>query len=218
MTVETEELRFNTGISAMMEFVNAVYKWPNRPRAALEPFVLLLSPYAPHVAEELWSRLGHSTSLAYAQWPAVDESLLVQVSAVVRGVHAAVPGPELCGADRALTGPLASARSAAAAAAAAAGHGDHGGAGERQGARDHPAGAGRLAGRRRGGGQSELTWIRSAWGWGAPGCTARQWAHAAVSGASPHSQAVPNVAKLMEGKAVKKVIFVKGKILNLVVA
>ena len=78
VTTETEEMRFNTALAAMMEFVNAVYKWPNRPRAALEPFILLLSPYAPHVAEELWSRLGHSGSLAYAPWPVCDESLLVQ--------------------------------------------------------------------------------------------------------------------------------------------
>lgn len=47
-------MRFNTGISAMMEFVNGATKWGGRPRAALEPFVLLLSPYAPHIAEELW--------------------------------------------------------------------------------------------------------------------------------------------------------------------
>jgi len=54
VTEETEAMRFNTGISAMMEFVNAATKWPDRPRAALEPFALLLSPYAPHLAEELW--------------------------------------------------------------------------------------------------------------------------------------------------------------------
>jgi len=42
VTIETEEMRFNTAIAGMMEFMNAVYKWPNRPRAALEPFVLLL--------------------------------------------------------------------------------------------------------------------------------------------------------------------------------
>ena len=49
-----------------------------RPRAALEPFLLLLSPYAPHLAEELWQRLGHSHSLAYEAWPSADEALLVQ--------------------------------------------------------------------------------------------------------------------------------------------
>ena len=47
-------MRFNTGIASMMEFVNGATKWENRPQAALEPFVLLLSPYAPHIAEELW--------------------------------------------------------------------------------------------------------------------------------------------------------------------
>lgn len=50
---------------------------PCRPRKAIEPFVLLLSPYAPHLAEELWSRMGHSSSLAYEPWPEADESLLV---------------------------------------------------------------------------------------------------------------------------------------------
>lgn len=55
----------------MMEFVNAAYKWNNQPKAIIEPFVLLLSPYAPHMAEELWSRLGHSNSLAYQSFPKV---------------------------------------------------------------------------------------------------------------------------------------------------
>ena len=54
VTDETSNMRFNTGISAMMEFINGAYKWDERPRAALEHFVLLLSPYAPHLAEEMW--------------------------------------------------------------------------------------------------------------------------------------------------------------------
>ena len=55
MTEETEALRFNTGIAAMMEFVNGAFKWGGLPpRAVLEPFVLLLAPYAPHLAEEMW--------------------------------------------------------------------------------------------------------------------------------------------------------------------
>jgi hypothetical protein len=79
-------MRFNTAIAAMMEFVNGVYKWDSRPRAALVPFVLLLAPYAPHVAEELWERLGGSSgggggssagSLTYESWPQHDEALLV---------------------------------------------------------------------------------------------------------------------------------------------
>ncbi len=51
VTEETEEMRFNTAIAAMMEFVNGAYKWQSRPRAALEPFILLLAPYAPHLGE-----------------------------------------------------------------------------------------------------------------------------------------------------------------------
>ena len=75
---DTEEMRFNTAISAMMEFVNAATKWDTCPRSVLEPFTLLLAPYAPHVAEELWSRLGHSESLTYATWPVYEERHLVQ--------------------------------------------------------------------------------------------------------------------------------------------
>ncbi len=54
VTEETSSMRFNTGIAAMMEFVNGAYKWEQRPRHALEQFVLLLAPYAPHLAEEMW--------------------------------------------------------------------------------------------------------------------------------------------------------------------
>ncbi|MDX1438847.1 MAG: class I tRNA ligase family protein, partial [Rubricoccaceae bacterium] len=77
VTEDIEGLRFNTAISAMMEFVNAAYKWDTVPRSVIEPFVLLLSPFAPHVAEELWSTLGHEQSLAYESWPEHDETLLV---------------------------------------------------------------------------------------------------------------------------------------------
>ena len=73
-------MRFNTAISAMMEFVNAATKWDTCPRAVLEPFTLLLAPYAPHIAEELWSRLGHTESLTYAPWPIFDEQYMVQSS------------------------------------------------------------------------------------------------------------------------------------------
>ncbi|XP_028125307.1 leucine--tRNA ligase, chloroplastic/mitochondrial-like [Camellia sinensis] len=72
VTEEIEGTRFNTGISAMMEFINAAYKWDKLLRSAIESFVLLLSPYAPHIAEELWSRLGHSNSLAYEPFPKAD--------------------------------------------------------------------------------------------------------------------------------------------------
>ena len=78
VTQDIEALRMNTAIAALMEFVNAAYKWDAVPRAVAEPFVLMLSPFAPHLAEALWERLGHRQSLAYEAWPAVDESCLVE--------------------------------------------------------------------------------------------------------------------------------------------
>jgi leucyl-tRNA synthetase len=73
---DTEALAFNTAISQMMIFVNEVTAQEKRSRTLLEPFVLLLAPYAPHLAEELWERLGHKESLAYEPWPKYDETLL----------------------------------------------------------------------------------------------------------------------------------------------
>jgi leucyl-tRNA synthetase len=75
VTEDTEGMRFNTAISAMMEFSNHVTKLEVRPRGVLEPFVLLLAPYAPHAAEELWRALGHTTTLAYEPWPRYDPAL-----------------------------------------------------------------------------------------------------------------------------------------------
>jgi leucyl-tRNA synthetase len=72
------KLSFNTAIARMMEFTNFFTKQERRSRAVLEPFVLLLSPFAPHAAEELWQLLGHETTLAYEPWPVCDESLLVE--------------------------------------------------------------------------------------------------------------------------------------------
>lgn len=73
-----EHMRFNTGISQMMVFINACYKEESLPRGAMEGFVKMLSPLAPHVAEELWSMLGHTASITFEQWPAYDESYLVE--------------------------------------------------------------------------------------------------------------------------------------------
>jgi len=80
ITADTEDMRFNTAISGMMEFINAATKWPNKPRGALEPFILALAPYSPHVAEELWARAGHSSTLAYEPWPTYNEALLVETT------------------------------------------------------------------------------------------------------------------------------------------
>jgi len=93
VTEDVESLDFNTAIAAMMEFVNAANKWDALPRGIAEPFVLLLSPFAPHLSEELWTRLGHGGSLAYEDWPEYEEALLqrevvemaVQVDGTVRG-------------------------------------------------------------------------------------------------------------------------------------
>ena len=68
-------LSFNTAIARMMEFVNFFTKQKQLPRAVVEPFVLLLSPFAPHVAEEIWSTLGHEGTLAYEPWPEFDPAL-----------------------------------------------------------------------------------------------------------------------------------------------
>jgi leucyl-tRNA synthetase len=75
VTEDTEHLHFNTAISAMMEFSNHLTKLESRPRAALETLVLLLSPYAPHICEELWRLLGHPETLAYEPWPQFDPAL-----------------------------------------------------------------------------------------------------------------------------------------------
>ena len=78
VTNDIEQLSFNTAISRMMEFLNFFSAQEPRPRAAMEPFVLLLSPFAPHLAEELWELLGHTGTLAYAPWPTFDPAILVE--------------------------------------------------------------------------------------------------------------------------------------------
>jgi len=75
---DIESLRFNTAISQMMIFVNELTKVDVRPRQILEPFVLVLAPFAPHLAEELWEMLGHQHSLAYEPFPLYDEAKLQQ--------------------------------------------------------------------------------------------------------------------------------------------
>ena len=93
VTDDIEKLSFNTAISRMMEFTNAITQCDVRPRSVIEPFVLLLSPFAPHLAEELWSVLGRDETLAYEPWPEYDESRIaedtveipVQVNGKMRG-------------------------------------------------------------------------------------------------------------------------------------
>jgi leucyl-tRNA synthetase len=78
VTHDIENLQFNTGIARMMEFVNDANKADIINRDWAEKFVLILSPFAPHIGEELWQRLGHDGTLSYHAWPSHDESLLVE--------------------------------------------------------------------------------------------------------------------------------------------
>jgi leucyl-tRNA synthetase len=87
VTGELDGMRFNTAISAMMVFVNDAITWETKPVSVLREFLILLAPFAPHIAEELWEKLNiqHSTSntqhpisLTYTVWPKFDPALLVE--------------------------------------------------------------------------------------------------------------------------------------------
>lgn len=93
VTNDFESLNFNTAISQMMIFVNAVYKEEVYPKEYALGFIKLLNPIAPHIAEELWQRLGHDYTIAYEPWPTYDEDktkedtyeMVVQINGKVRG-------------------------------------------------------------------------------------------------------------------------------------
>ncbi len=78
VTEDIARLSFNTAIARMMEFTNFFTKQDRRPRAVLEPFLLVLSPFAPHLAEELWQSLGHAETLAHEPWPTWDDAMLAE--------------------------------------------------------------------------------------------------------------------------------------------
>lgn len=80
VTNDYENMFFNTAISQMMIFVNSATKEDILPKKYAEGFVKLLSPVAPHIAEELWNRLGHNDTITYETWPTYDESKLVDES------------------------------------------------------------------------------------------------------------------------------------------
>ncbi|MBO4341541.1 MAG: class I tRNA ligase family protein, partial [Clostridia bacterium] len=92
VTKDFETLAFNTAISQMMIFVNAVYKAGSCPKDFAEGLIKLLSPICPHICEEIWQILGHDNTIAYESWPTYDESkcvddeveIAVQVNGKVR--------------------------------------------------------------------------------------------------------------------------------------
>ncbi|GLY01874.1 leucine--tRNA ligase [Actinoplanes sp. NBRC 101535] len=90
---DMDELRFNTAIAKLIELTNTLTPLSTVSREAIEPLVLMMSPFAPHMAEELWGKLGHEGTLAYADFPVADPAQLVadaitypvQVNGKVRG-------------------------------------------------------------------------------------------------------------------------------------
>ncbi len=100
VSADLDQLSFNTAISRLMIFVNAFLNDEPRQKHAMEKFVLLLSPFAPHIAEELWEKLGHESSLAFAPWPVYDAEkaraeeveIVVQVNGKVRSKFTAAAG------------------------------------------------------------------------------------------------------------------------------
>ena len=80
MTHDFESLSFNTAIARLMEFTNFFIKETLHPKVAMEQFVLLLAPMAPHLSEELWHLLGHDQSLTDAAWPEYDETKIAEAT------------------------------------------------------------------------------------------------------------------------------------------
>ena len=100
VTQDTASLNFNTAISQMMIFMNEITKLDSIPRAMWSDFVKALSPYAPHLGEELWQKLGNKTSIAYEPWPTVNDefalddekTIVVMVNGKLRGKFKAKAG------------------------------------------------------------------------------------------------------------------------------
>jgi leucyl-tRNA synthetase len=75
VTEDLDTFGFNTAISQMMIFVNHLTQYNVRPQSVLEQFLLILAPFAPHICEELWARLGHTKTLSYEPWPKFNDEL-----------------------------------------------------------------------------------------------------------------------------------------------
>ena len=100
VTDDTASLNFNTAISQMMIFINEISKLPEVPKAMWSDFVKVLSPYAPHLGEELWEKLGNKETIAYVAWPKINEdfakddvkTIVVMVNGKKRDTFEAAPG------------------------------------------------------------------------------------------------------------------------------
>lgn len=100
VTEDTDSLNFNTAISQMMIFINKLSSFDSVPKAMWSDFVKLLSPYAPHLGEELWEKLGHNGTIAYESWPVFSEdfakddtkTIVVMVNGKKRDTFDAAPG------------------------------------------------------------------------------------------------------------------------------
>ena len=119
VTEDFEKLAFNTAISQMMIFVNAVYKEGKCPKAYAEGLIKMLSCIAPHICEEMWSLLGHNDTIAYESWPTYDESKTaddsVEVALQINGkLKGTIMLPVNCPKDDAIAAAKADERVAAA--------------------------------------------------------------------------------------------------------
>ena len=93
LTIDIENLRFNTAISALMTLGNKMKSRMSVSRANAETFILMISPFVPHIAEEIWLRLGHTETIVFEKWPKYNEllakedltNIVVQVNGKLRG-------------------------------------------------------------------------------------------------------------------------------------
>ncbi|HMQ69168.1 MAG TPA: leucine--tRNA ligase [Ignavibacteria bacterium] len=81
--IDDGDMKFNTAISYLMIFVNELYKLENYSKSAVEKFILLLSPFAPHISEELWEILGNKNSIVKEPWPVYDKELVKEETATI---------------------------------------------------------------------------------------------------------------------------------------
>ena len=113
MTERLENMRFNTAISAMMEFINQFDG--GMPRAAYEVLIQMLNPFAPHLTEEIWERLGHADMLVFQPWPTYDAAKLVKTTmTIVASVNGKRAGDFQIGVDAPESEIVAAARDVAA--------------------------------------------------------------------------------------------------------